>query len=186
MARISERSLNNDVFAKVTGQLTHLPVAFQFRQNVGNAGNPSSITDTSGHDFVVNFLTQLCLGKTNFQTQLLAELLGLIVEKQEHGLADISVLRSAADVVDDLLVFQHVIVDIFDRCERTMRDLYRRKDAGMLTVKAVDITDKTKVADSFVDPQQIKIRHADEVDRCFVAVEEQADVRNAAEGASWC
>ena len=98
-------------------------VAIQFRQHVGDAGDSGPVADPRGHDLVVDLLSQLGFGKTDFQPQLLAQLFGLFIEEQKHRFARVAVIRTTPNQIDNFLVFEQIIVDVFNRSERAMWDL---------------------------------------------------------------
>jgi hypothetical protein len=51
----------------------------------------------------------------------------------------------------------------------------------MLAVETVDIADKAKISHPLVDPEQVEIGRANEIDRRFVAMKKQTDVIDALE-----
>ncbi len=120
-------------------------------------------------------IAQRRLGKPDLRADLLGKLFSLLVEHQEN---ELGLAAALGDVIQHLLVLEHVIVDVLDGGEFRVRGLRRAENIRMTTVITVYIADIFKVFYPLIDTQQIEIRGADEIDRLFVAMEEPSDFRN--------
>ncbi len=80
------------------------------------------------------------------------------------------------DLVDDFLVLQHVIADIFHRFELGVAFFTGNEHPRVATVEGIEIIDMKKPVDEFLEPQQVECGRRNEEYRCLVAPEISQDI----------
>ena len=178
VAGVAEGRLQHHIPAQRLAELLQLFPALHFRKDVGDRGYAGLLADAHGLDLVVHPAAQAGLGEPDLEPVLLGQLLGLLVEHQEDALG---VAAAGLDEVDHLFVLEQVVVDVLDALELGMRVLVGHHDVRMAAVVTVDVGDVLEVTHPFVDPQQVEVGGADEIDRRLVAVEETPDLGDVLE-----
>jgi hypothetical protein len=127
-------------------------------------------------------MTQARGREPDIETQLFAQVLGLLIEHQEDRDRLAALVTAYLDVVDDVVVLEQVVVDVLNRGELLVGGLPWHEDVGVAPVKTVDVADGLEVIDPLVHAEQIEVRCTDVVDGTLIAAEEAAHVRDAGDG----
>ena len=174
---VAESGLDDQIVAdsRLGGDLAQMRVAFHARQSVGHARHASLVADANRFHLVVTAVAQARRWEPHLDSELLAQRFGLLVEHQERR---DRLAAAALDVIDDLLVLEHVIVDVLDAFEFLVRRLLGHEHVWVPPIQAVDVVDVLEVLHPLVDTREVEVGRADEVDRPLVAVEHQPQIGN--------
>ena len=151
-------------------------VALDLAQRVRHTRHPGLVANAYRFHLVVAAAAQTRRWKPHLDAKLLAQLLGAIVEHQKHrhGLA-----TATFNVVDDFLVLEEIIVDVFDALELLVRHrFFGHEDVRVAPVVAIDVIDMLEVLHPLVHPREVEVGRADEIDGPLAAVEKQPHVGN--------
>ena len=136
--------------------------------DAGFAGQPGQF------DLRVETLAQFDRRQRDHNAQLVADFLGLFIQHHEqHARRPVAGLL---DSVDDFLVLQHVIADVFHGFELGMTLFARHEHARMIAVEGIEVVDMEEPVDELFQPEQVECGRGDEEYRCFVATEVSQDV----------
>ena len=177
---IAVRRLHDEVVAELrcAGELHQPGVVVRAAHGVRHARHARVVAELRRDDLRVQPVSERGRRERHLEAELAGELLGLLVEHQERGLAP---RATPADEVRDLLVSQQVVADLLDRAELARPLLAGHEDVRMGSVERVVVVQELEVAHPPVDPEQVERRRRDEVDGLLVRPEEAADVGDAAE-----
>ncbi len=181
LARIAVRRLHDQVGAqsRVGGELGQLVVAVGPSDDVGHRGCPRLFAEASRHDLGVQVPSQRVRREDQVVAQLLADLLGLLVE--EHHRDHRRHARGShprRDVGLHLGIPQEVVVDLLAALELDERLVLRGEDPRVGAVPGVVVDEVAEVTDPAVDAEQVERGRSHEEDRASVGPEEAADLRD--------
>ena len=179
LARVAVRCLHDQVGAqtRVGGELGQLVVAVGPSDDVGHRGCPRLLAEASRHDLGVQVPAQRVRREDQVVAQLLADLLGLLVE--EHHRDHRRPARGPhprRDVGLHLGIAQQVVVDLLAALELDERLVLRGEHPRMGAVPGVVVDEVPEVADPTVDAEQVERGRSHEEDRAGVGPEEAADL----------
>ena len=171
--------------AEFRRDLVQVVVVLHLAQYVGNTGHTCFLSDAVRVHLVVHEGAHLGTREHHLQAELLRELFGLLIEHEEEHFACLPLHFPAFDVVAHLAVCEQIVVDVLDTLELLVRlFLHRTHQVGMQPIEALDVGDELEALDPFVGTQQVEVGGTDEVDGCFVAIEEATDIADAFDGGS--
>ncbi len=180
LSRVAVRRLHDQIVTESTAasELHERRIVVRATHRVRHARHARFVPELRGDDLRVEPVAQRRRWEHHFESELGGELLGLLVEHQERSLAP---RPAAAHVIDDLLVTQEVVADLFDGRELASAPLLGHEHVRMEPVERVVIVDESEVAHPPIDAEQVERRGRDEVDRLLVRAEEASDLGDPAE-----